>query len=403
MEKDSALKGLKVLDLGRMVAGPFCASLLADMGADTIKIESPGKGDMSRDSLPKQDGISTYFITFNRSKRGLALDLKSEEGKQVLRRLIQRSDVLIENFRPGVMKRLGFSYDEAAKLNPRLIYASISGFGQEGPYAERACFDPIAQAMSGLMSVTGSTGGENVRCGASIADIMAGQNAATAILAALHYREQTGRGQWIDISLLDACITALSSMNQIYLTTGRVPQAKGNTFEASAPGNSYPASDGILVISAGQDSEWRKLCGVLGHPEWAEDPRFITVDGRVAHRQELDSAIGAETSRRTVQELLDALLAVGLPAAPVLHVDDVVSDPHFRDVRQMFADVEHPTLGTVRITNQCIKMSETSPYIRGCAPLLGQHNRDILLELGYQEQDVERMERDGVLGGSPAL
>lgn len=397
MNRGSALEGLKVLDLGRMVAGPFCASLLADMGADVIKIESPGKGDMSRDSLPKQDGVSTYFITFNRSKRGMTLNLKSEEGKEILRRLIRQSDVLIENFRPGVMKRLGFSYEETAELNPRLIYASISGFGQEGPYAERACFDPIAQAMSGLMSVTGSTGGENVRCGASIADIMAGQNAATAILAALHYRERTGKGQWIDIALMDACITALSSMNQIYLTTGRVPQAKGNTFEASAPGNSYPASDGVLVISAGQNSEWHKLCGVLGHPEWAEDPRFKTVDGRVAHRQELDAAIAAETSRRTVRELLDALLAVGLPAAPVLHVDDVISDPHFRDVRQMFADVEHPELGAVRITNQCIKMSETSPYIRACAPVLGQHNRAILRELGYGDQDILHMEQGGVV------
>lgn len=397
MKQGSALEGLKVLDLGRMVAGPFCASLLADMGADVIKIESPDKGDMSRDSLSKQDGISTYFITFNRSKRGLTLDLKSEQGKHILRRLIQRSDVLIENFRPGVMERLGFSYEEAAKINPRLIYASISGFGQQGPYAGRACFDPIAQAMSGLMSVTGSTGGENVRCGVSIADIMAGQNAATAILAALHHRVRTGRGQWIDIALMDACITALSSMNQIYLTTGRVPQAKGNTFEASAPGNSYPASDGILVISAGQDSEWHRLCHVLGHAEWAEDPRFLTVDSRVAHRRDLDAAISAETSRRTVQELLDALLEARLPAAPVLHIDDVASDPHFRDARQMFADVEHPVLGTVRITNECIKMSETSPYIRSCAPLLGQHNRDILAELGYREQDVEQLERAGVL------
>lgn len=393
----SALEGLRVLDLGQMIAAPFCASLLADMGAEVIKIERPGKGDIARDALPKQDGVSTYFVAFNRSKRGLSLDLKTEKGQEVLSRLICGADMLIENFRPGVMARLGFSYEEVQKLNPRLIYASISGYGQTGAYAQRACFDPIAQAMSGMMSVTGLMGGENVRCGASIADIMAGQNAATAILAALEYRHKSGRGQWIDIALTDACITALSSVNQIYFSTGRIPGAMGSCFEATAPGNSYPTRDGRLVISAGQDEEWKRLAKALRHPEWLEDRRFATVDLRVRNREALDELIMAETRRYTTEGLMDELLSAKLPAGPVMDIKMVAEDPHFRDERVMFADVEHPQIGRVKITNQCIKMSETSPYIRGCAPMLGQHNREILRELGYDESEIKEMEDTSVI------
>lgn len=397
MQKGSALNGLKVLDMGRMVAAPHCTAVLADLGAHVIKIESPKTGDIARDSMPKKHDISTYFITFNRSKKGITIDLKTEEGKEILRKLILKSDVLVENFRPGVMERIGFSYADCAKINPRLIYASISGFGQSGPYSKRACFDPIAQAMSGISSVTGQLDGYPVRCGASIADILAGQNAAIAILAALAHRQSTGKGQWIDVALTDSCIVALSSLYQIYFTTGKASRPKGNSFEASAPGNSFPAKDGKIIISAGQNKEWGIFARVMGCEHWLTDPRFITVDDRVKNRRILDEIISEETAKYTVDELLGKLLDVGLPVGPIMSIDRAANDPQFRDEREMFIDVEHPVLGNVTITNQGIKMSETSPYIRSCSPTLGQHNYEVLTDLGFSEEHIERLSKSGVI------
>lgn len=396
LQQGSALKGLKVIDMGQMVAAPFCTSIMADMGAEVIKVESP-TGDISRNTLPKKDGVSTYYINFNRSKQGITLNLKTEAGREVLRKLIREADVLVENFRPGVMERLGFSYETAAAINPRLIFASISGYGQHGVYANRACFDPIAQAISGMMSVTGSTGGENVRCGASIADILAGQNALIAILAALRYRELTGQGQYIDIALTDSCIVALSSMNQIWFTNGKIPGQRGNTFEATAPGNTYPTKNGMVAISAGHAREWPKLAAVLDRREWIDDPRFATVEARVENRDELDALIDEVTLTMTQEELMEKLLAVGLPAAPIRNVAQVAEDPHFRDERKMYADVVHPQIGTVRITNQGVKMSKTNPYVRGCAPTLGQHTDAVLQRLGYTPEQIRAMREKGEL------
>jgi formyl-CoA transferase len=392
-----ALNELKVLDLGQMVAAPYCGSLLASLGADVIKIEVPGRGDISRNSLPKKDGVSTYYIAYNSGKRGITINLKTEEGKEILRKLIIKADVLLENFRPGVMERLGFSYEKVSEINPRIIYASISGFGQNGIYSKRACFDPIAQAMSGLMSVTGSLGGESVRCGASIADVLAGLSATVGILAALDYRRRTGKGQQIDVALLDMCISALASMNQIYLTTGKVPVPRGNSFEASAPGDSFPTADGTIVISAGMPTEWPKLAKLLGHEEWIKDPRFTKVEDRVRNRIDLDELIAKETIKYSTDELLDKLIAVGLPSGPILSIDKVVNDTHFRDERGMFPSVHHPEIGNVTITNQGLKMSETNPHIKCCAPMLGQHNREILLSLGYNSREIELLSEEGVI------
>ena len=398
VKEGSALAGLKVLDLGRVIAGPLASSILADMGADVIKIESPGSGDLARNMLPKKDGISTYFVVFNRGQRGLTLDLKAPEGKEVLKKLIGQADVLIENFRPGVMDRLGFSYEEVAKLNPRIVYASISGYGQEGVYADRACFDPVAQAMSGLVSVTGPADGECVRCGASIGDVLAAQNTVIGILAALAHRNVSGRGQRIDVALVDSCIEALSSINQIYFTTGRVPQQHGNFFEASAPGNTYPTKSGEKVmISAGQANAWPKFARILGHEEWLEMPEFKTVDDRVRNRALLDRLIAQETAKLDKEELLRELESVKIAAAPVMTVADVANDPHFARERNMYADVEHPQLGTVRITGQAIKMSDTNPYVRGCAPMLGEHNQEVYTELGYSEEEIREMRQSGVI------
>jgi len=395
MKNGSALAGLKVLDLGRVIAAPLASSIMADMGADVIKIEDPGTGDLARNMMPKKDGISTYFVMYNRGQRGVTLDLKSPKGKEILRKMIESADVLIENFRPGVMQRLGFSYEEVEKINPRIIYASISGFGQEGVYAQRALLDPVAQAISGLMSVTGPAGGEQVRCGASICDILAAQNTVIAILAAIEHRRISGHGQRIDVSLVDSAIFALASINQIYFTTGKIPQNLGNFFEASAPGNTYPTSDGQkLMISAGQATMWPKFARALGHPEWLEMPEFKNVEDRVRNRKILDPMVAEATSQYTKDDLLQRMVDAKIPVGPVMTVADVANDPHFRDTRNMYSDVEHPELGTVRITNQAIHMSETNPYVRGCSPLLGQHNAEIF---GLTEEEVAQLKEEGVL------
>ncbi|MCI8454394.1 MAG: CoA transferase [Lachnospiraceae bacterium] len=398
MKRGSSLGGLKVLDLGQVIAGPLAASMLADMGADVIKIEQPKTGDLARNMLPKKDGISTYFIIFNRGQRGITLNLKSVEGRQLLFAMIEKADVLIENFRPGVMAHLGLSYEEVKKHNPRIIYASVSGYGQEGIYADRACFDPVAQAMSGLMSVTGPADGEQVRCGASVCDVLAAQNTVIAILAALSYRQTSGVGQYIDVSLVDSAIFALSSINQIYFTTGKIPKNLGNFFEASAPGNAYPVKGGERVmISAGQASAWPKFAHVLGHDEWTDRAEFKRVDDRVKNRALLDSMIAEETRRFWKEELIERLTQAGIAAAPIMTVAEVAEDPHFRDIRQMYAMVEHPEIGMVQITNQAVKMSETNPFVRGCAPLLGEHNREVYRELGYTDEEIERFREMGVI------
>ena len=398
LKKGSALSNLKVLDLGRVIAGPLASSILADMGADVIKIEDPGTGDLARNMMPKKDGISTYFVMFNRGQRGVTLNLKSARGKEVLTKMIQSADVLIENFRPGVMQRLGFSYEKVEQINPRIIYASISGYGQEGVYSDRALLDPVAQAMSGLMSVTGPADGEQVRCGASVCDVLAAQNTVIAILAALEYRRSSGHGQRIDVSLIDSAIFALASINQIYFTTGKVPQNLGNFFEASAPGNTYPTKDGQkLMISAGQATMWPKFAHALGHDEWLEIPEFKRVEDRVQNRRLLDAAVSEATAHFTRDELMEKMVEAKIAAGPVMTVADVANDPHFRDVRDMYSDVVHPQLGTVRITNQAIHMSETNPYVRGCSPLLGQHNAEVYQEYGYTEAEIEQMKAEGII------
>lgn len=392
-----ALCGIKVLDLGQMVAAPYCAMMLANMGAKVIKIEKPGVGDISRENIPQKDGISTYYIAYNNSKSGMCIDLRSQKGKQILTSLIKEADVLIENFRPGVMERLGFGYKQVAGMNKRIVYASISGYGQDGDYAQRASFDPIAQAVSGMLSVTGEAKGSGVRCGASIADALAGQNAAFAILAALMHREKSGKGQWIDIALADSCISALASINQVYLTTGKIPSPMGNGFEASAPGNCYPAKDGDVMILAGTNREWKRLAMAFQHPEWLQDERFLNAAGRAENRDVIDRMIREQTIQYTVQDLMKMLLEQKLPASEVRNIAQVVNDPHFSEKREMFVDVDHPVLGPVKVTNLPIHMSDTQPYIRKCAPSLGQDTEKILGRLGYKGEDITTMRLEGVI------
>ncbi|SES45184.1 CaiB/BaiF CoA-transferase family protein [Psychrobacillus sp. OK032] len=394
-KKGSALEGIKILDLGRVIAAPFAAALLADMGADVIKVEIPGIGDDARDNLPKKDGESTYFMNFNRSKKGITLDLK--KGKSIFLKIVKEVDIIIENFRPGVMDKLGLGYEELKKVNPGLIYASVSGFGQTGPYSKRAGYDPIAQAMSGMMSITGQPENAPLRAGASVADTMGGTNAALGILAALHYRNRTGVGQMVDISLLDSTIVSLASVSQVYLTDRTVPQRRGNGYVAGAPGGSYQCKDGFVIFLALGDSAWQKLCKTIGREELLEDERFKTNQIRVKNYLQLDELITEWTSNQTVSEVVDLLLSVGLPAGPILDMDQVYHDPHIMGDREMFTTINHPIVGKVDITNQSIKMSETSPFVRGSSPLLGEHNVEVYKSFGFSEEEIEEFKNNKII------
>lgn len=393
--KGSALEGIKVLDLGRVIAAPFAAAILADMGAEVIKVEQPGTGDNARDNLPMKDGESTYFMNFNRSKKGITLDLK--KGKDIFLKMVEKADVILENFRPGVMEKLGYSYEELRKINPGIIYASVSGFGQYGPYKNRAGYDPLAQAMSGIMSITGYPDGAPVRAGASIADILAGQNAAIGILAALHHREQTGEGQMIDISLIDSAIVSLSSVSQVYLTDhSKIPERRGNGYVAGAPGGAYKCLDGYVVFLALGEKAWLKLTSIMEKEDLREDERFKTNVDRVENYKVLDQIVDEWTANKKVDEVVQLLLNAGLPAGPILDMDQVYNDPHVRE-REMFTTIQHPIVGEVEITNQGIKMSKTSPFVRRSSPLLGEHNLEVLIEFGFTRGEIDSFKENGIV------
>lgn len=392
----SALEGLKVLDLGRVIAAPFAAAILADMGADVIKVEMPKVGDNARDNMPKKDGESTYFMNFNRSKRGITLNMK--KGKEIFLRLVKEADVLLENYRPGVMKKMGFDYEELKKVNPGLIYAAVSGFGQEGPLSQRAGYDPIAQAMSGIMDMTGNEGEAPFRAGASIADILAGQNAVIGILAALEHRRKTGQGQMIDVALLDSSIVALASVTQGYLTDkSKVPTRRGNGYAAGAPGGAYKTKDGYVVTLALGDRAWQNITEVMDLQDLRENPKFVTNDERGKNYKELDKIIEEWTMQYTTEEAVNKLLESGLPAGPINNIEEMYNDEHVNKHRNMFTTINHPVVGEVEITNQGVKMSGTNPYVRSSSPTLGQHNEEVLKELGYTEEEIQQFKEDEVI------
>lgn len=386
-KKGSALEGIKVLDLGRVIAAPFSAAMLADLGADVIKVEIPKYGDNARDNMPMKDGESTYFANFNRSKRGITLDLK--RGKDIFFKLVKEVDILVENFRPGVMEKLGYGYEELKKINPGLIYASVSGFGQNGPYANRAGYDPVAQAMSGVMSVTGFEETKPTRCGASFVDVLGGLNATVGILAALQYRNKTGIGQMIDISLQDVSIVSLSSVSQVYLTDEVVPVRRGNGYAAGSPGGAYQCLDGYVVTMALGDAAWKKFCKTLGLEELIEMDKFKDNASRSANSKELDGIIENWTKDKMVDDVVNLLLSQGLPGGPILDIDQVYNDEHVK-FREMFTTILHPEVGEIEITNQGIKMSETNPFVRSSSPTLGQDNMEIYHSLGLSKAEIEK-------------
>ena len=385
-----ALDGIRVLEVAQVMAGPFCAMQLCDMGADVIKVEPPG-GDPTRHMGARRGLDSAGFAALNRGKRAIVLDLKTGAGRQAFLRLAARSDILIENFRPGVMRELGLDYAALSVLHPPLIYASISGYGQTGPDAHKGGFDLIAQGVSGLMSVTGEPDRPPVKTGVPLTDLGAGLFALAAILAALHHRDRTGRGQHIDTSLLEAGLALSVWEAAEFFAGGVTPQPLGSAHRFLAPYEAIRCSDGFITIGAGTDRLFGDLCDLLGHPEWMTRPEFADASARVQHRAALASRIEAITSADTRAHWLGQLEARGIPCGPINTYADAFADPHVR-ARDMVVEIDHPALGTLQTLGSPIKMSETPPVVGRRVPRLGEHTREVLREAGLTDDEIMKLE-----------
>jgi formyl-CoA transferase len=377
------------------MAGPFCAMLLADMGADVIKIEAPGGETTRAMDLEAAPGVSAPFLAVNRNKRGLVLDLKRNQGVAILKKLVATADVLVENYRPGVAKRLGVDYPTLAAINPRLIYCSISGYGQTGPYAGRGGYDLIAQGMSGIMSATGSEGGAPVKIGVPITDLGAGLFGVFGILCALRARHRTGRGQLVDTSLFEAGLALSAWEATEYWFTGQVPRGLGTAHRLNAPYQAFRASDGYFTVGAANQNLFPRFCRLLGLDHLVSDARFANVALRLQHRAELEALIEAVTVRESRAHWLARCEAAGVPAGPINSVPEALADPHVR-ARGMVQELAHPQAGRVPALGNPVKMSLTPPALAHAAPTLGQDTDAILRELGYDEREVAALREQGV-------
>jgi formyl-CoA transferase len=373
-----ALEGIKIIDLTRVLAGPFCTMLLADMGAEVIKLEIPDKGDDSRSFPPFKGGESTYFINFNRNKKSIVLDLKKSSDVNKFLKIIKSMDVLVENFRPGTMEKLGLGYERLRKVNDQIIYASISGFGQFGPYKDKPGYDIIGQAAGGIMGITGWPDGPPTRTGTAIADILAALFCTTGILSALHARTIHGKGQKIDVAIVDSVVSAIGTILQIYLVEKRIPKRAGNKYDFIAPYESFEAKDGWFVLGVGNDKIWKKFCNSIKRKDLLNDERFRLNADRVKHRNELAEIVGGWAANYTLKEIISILEVNGIPVASINNLEQIVNDPHIAVAREMFQQIAHPLAGEVKVTGNPIKMSETNPRIYERSPLLGEHTDSVL-------------------------
>lgn len=391
------LDGIRVLDLTRVLAGPFCTLQLADMGAEVIKIERPQFGDDTHFFGPFKNGESGYFIMLNRGKKGITLDFKKPKAVEIFKEMVKQADVVVENFKPGVMDNLGIGYEELKKVNPRIIYAAISGFGQHGPYWDRPGYDILAQAMGGLMSITGFPENPPTRVGSSVGDLSAGMYGALAIMMALFSRERTGTGQLVDVALMDSIFAFCESNVVRYTMGGVIPGRVGSRHPLSAPFDIYQAQDGYVVIAVANEPLMAKLFTLMGKPELHRDPRFETDAKRSEHDQELKLIIEAWLADYTVDQAVAAMAAQGVPSSPVFTIPQVCADPHLA-ARDMLVEIEHPVAGKVLIPGNPMKLSATPADVRGTAPTLGQHNEEVLASLlGYDAQTVMDLAKNGVL------
>ncbi len=390
IQASSALSRLRVLDLSRVRAGPVCARHFADFGADVIKVETAGDEDLGG----ARHGSD--FQNLHRNKRSIAIDLKSPAGKKVFLTLVKTADVVIENYRPDVKDRLGIDYTSLKAINPRIILASISGFGQDGPYRDRPGFDQIAQGLCGIMSVTGFAGQGPMRAGAAVADVTAGLQAALGIMTAIVERETTGEGQWVQSNLLQAGLTLLDFQAARYTMDGKVPPQVGNDHPTSMPTSAYRTADGFINVAAAGSAIWKRLCDAIGRPDLMNDPRFASAEGRASHREALADEINAVLATRPSLEWVESLNAAGVPCGPIHSMDEVFADAQVKHLNAAVA-VEHPTLGTLNILNQAIKLSRTPGAVLTATPERGEHSDEILGELGLSAAEVADLRESGAI------
>jgi len=390
------LRGVRVLDLTRVLAGPYTTMLLADLGAEVVKVEEPGVGDEARRVGPFLDGVSAYFVSINRGKRGLTLNLKVEAGCRLFLDLVRQADILVENYRPGVMGRLGLDYERLKVVQPRLVYAACSGFGQTGPYAHRGAYDMIVQGMGGIMSITGEPGGRPVRVGTSIGDIAAALFTTIGILAALAHARATGQGQLVDVGMLDCQVAILENAIVRHLATGEVPGPLGSRHPSIAPFEAFPAADGHVILAVGT-KQWERFCHAVGRPDLAAHPHFATNALRAEHVEELREILAPITGRKSVATWVSEMEAIGVPCGPVNTVDRVVQDPQVK-AREMLVEVQDATVGPIPVAGLPIKLSVTPGKVGGRAPCLGEHTEAVLVEwLSLPADAIAGLRADGII------